>query len=97
MAFLSVDKDFRDVKHALFDIRYKWKNIGLELGLTRTELNNLRRSDEENLDDVVEMWLKRRQLNPTWKTLVTALRQKTVDEDSVADAIEQKYLEEASR
>ena len=96
MAFLS-EKDFRNIKHALYDIRYKWRAIGLELGLTVGELKNLRRSDEDNLDDVVEKWLKRCQLNPTWKTLVMALRQKTVDEGSVADAIEHLYLEGASR
>ena len=96
MAFLS-EKDFRDVKHALYDIRYKWKAIGLELGLTRGDLNNLRRSDDENFEDVVEKWLKRRKLKPTWETLVTALRQKTVDEDGVADTIEDEYLKGASR
>ena len=76
----------------LYDLRYKWEAIGLELGLARGELKNLKGDDDEKLRDVVEKWLKRRQLNPTWSTLAAALRQKTVDADNVADEIEEVFV-----
>ena len=90
--YLTVEKDFRDVLYMLYDIRYNWEGIGYELGLSRADLKNLKGDSEKNIGDVIEKWLKRRRLNPTWETLAAALRQKTVDADDVADKIEEKYL-----
>ena len=76
----------------LYDIRYAWKAIGIELGLSRADVNNLKHDNEENLGDVIEKWLKRSHLKPTWMSLAAALREKTVDADNIADEIEEKYL-----
>ena len=92
--FLTVEKHFREVQYVLHDIRYKWEAIGIALGLSRADVNNLKGDDEKNLGDVIEMWLKRRHLKPTWTTLAAALQQKTVDAGNVADEIEEKYLGE---
>ena len=76
----------------LYNIRYNWKAIGYELGLSRLDLKHLQGDNEKNIRNVIEMWLKRHRLNPTWATLAAALRQKTVNADHIADEIEAKYL-----
>ena len=92
MDFLTVEKDFRNVWHVLYDIRHKCKAIGYELGLSKRDLINLQGNDEENMSDVIEKWLRRHRLNPTWATLAAALREETVNANYIADEIEAKYL-----
>ena len=91
---LTVRKNFQDVRHLLYDIRYKWETIGYALGLTRADIKNLKGSDDEKLSEVVDKWLKRHKPSPTWETLVAVLRHTTVEADDIADMIEAKYLRE---
>ena len=91
MKLLTMD-DFTTVRKAMYDARDKWEEIGEELGLTRSDLRHLTGNNYTKLGEVVEKWLQRRQLNPTWKTLAAVLREKTVDRPDLADDIERDYL-----
>ena len=91
MMLLTMD-NFNDVKKELYDAQDKWQEIGEELGLKRSDLKHLTGDHHEKLRQVVEKWLQRRELNPTWKTLAAALRNITVDRPDLADEIETKYL-----
>ena len=86
-------EDFCAVRKILHDARDKWEAIGEELGLKRSDLKHLKGDNYMKLGEVVEMWLQRRRLNPTWKTLADALREETVDREDIADKIEHKHLE----
>ena len=88
---LTMD-DFTTVRKVLYDARDKWEKIGEEIGLTRSDLKHLTGDHYTKLGEVVEKWLQRRQLKPTWNALATALREKTVDRPDLADEIERKYL-----
>ena len=92
MELLTYKDDFNSVKKELDTARDKWEEIGEELGLGREDLKHLEGSKREKLRQVVEMWLQRSQLKPTWKSLADALREKEVDRPDLADEIERKHL-----
>ena len=51
--------DFHKVYKELFDAREKWKLIGLELGLQRSDLNNIEKEhtgNDRRLEEVLTMW-----------------------------------------
>ena len=84
---LTMDK-FTAVKKLLFDARNKWEEIGEELGLRREDLRHISGNDDnKKLGEMLEKWLQRSQLNPTWQNLANALRQPQVDRGDIADKI----------
>ncbi len=86
--------DFPAVCAALREGRYKWQQIGIELGLSYEDLVNLQdeyRLSERCLSHMIHMWLSRRSLRPTWESLIAALREITVGEEGLAADIEEMY------
>lgn len=85
---LSID-DKKEVLEALHQVRAKWRYIGLGL---QVEPGNLDAIESEQLDCqgrldcVVTIWLERGQ-NCTWTALAEALRNKTVGEGALANAL----------
>ena len=89
--------NFPAVRKVLYDARDKWEPIGEELGLKRSDLKHLTGNNYQKLGHVVEMWLTRSQLNPTWQSFARALREPPVDRDDIADEIESKHLGTSTR
>lgn len=93
---ILTEKDLPDVLKALRDARGKWKEIGLVLGIPITDLNTIEMESDNKVDKCLEnmitIWLKRRSLNPSWQSLIEALKEPTVGEEGVADDIEKKYV-----
>ena len=81
-------KDLVKVRGLLYDVRRKWYDIGLELGIPATELDNIKIQYHNDLDDclreVVRMWLKSCDIPPTWQALANALQAKAVNEKALA-------------
>ena len=89
--------DFREVYSILHDVRDKWRYIGLELGLKRSDLNNIEKDygskgNERCLEEMVAKWISMRSLVPTWKSLVRALNAKGVEEEGLADDINESKI-----
>ena len=93
---LKVDTDFRDVKEAVYDARRKYYQIGLELGLKQPDVKTIATQHgndyDQGLDNVLVKWMNQRNLIPTWKSLSKALRSPLVDEESLADDIDEAKM-----
>ena len=98
---LKID-DLNNVKHALWDARAKWRNIGSCIGVDEGTLDTMKGKDHgESLSDVLSYWLrgvhnpKEKNSKPrTWHTLIEALRDKVVNEEAMANKFEkEKYLD----
>ena len=86
--------DLGEVYEALFEISHKWYNIGLALGVQVSRLENIKQQHEKNFEncllEMLKTWLKQIEKPRTWAALVDALKRKTVQECSVALAIQDK-------
>ena len=72
----------------MWDSRYKWYNIGLQLHLTIHELKNIEAEDsslEKRFNLMIETRLKQKPC--TWRNLYEALMHKTVNMPNVADEL----------
>ena len=81
------------VLEELIDVGKKWFRLGLALGLKKPTLKKIKDENDDVDDCKLEMltqWLEH--LNPSWRSLVDALRNPTVKHEEVADVIEKKYL-----
>ena len=88
------EKDLLNVMEELADVRAKWYNIGLGLGLSVGTLNSIeteRNNTSDSLRATLMKWLNAYSPPPTWGKVVEALRTKTVDEARLAAHLEQKY------
>ena len=82
-----------NVMEELADVRAKWYNIGLGLGLSVGTLDGIK-ADHSNTSDclreALKTWLKNLP-PPTWSKVLEALRTQTVAEASLAAHLEHKY------
>ena len=84
---------YQAVRKALLTVRPQWRNIGLALGIPLFKLNEFNGSLEDRMDKVIEVWLYYAYSTPTWRALVDALRDDTIEGGRpVAAEIEAKYM-----
>ena len=86
-------KDLLNVMEELADVRAKWYNIGLGLGLSVGTLDGIKADHSNTLDclrEALKTWLKTLP-PPTWSKVVKALKTQTVAEASLAAHLERKY------
>ena len=88
------EMDLLNVMEELADVRAKWYNIGLGLGLSVGTLDGIK-AEHSNISDCLRealtTWLKAHPPLPTWSKVVDALRTKTVGEARLATDLECKY------
>ena len=88
--------ELKTVYNVLYDVRYKWRYIGINLGIPVSDLKTIESEHHGNigrcLEEVVSLWLRRPSLNPRWQTLIDALQAKSVDEVALAYKIKEKYI-----
>lgn len=84
--------DFAQVLKCLHGVRSKWLNIGLELGVHITDLNDIER--EGNDDSIRLRKMLTRALNSqrtvTWKQICEALYSPVIDESVYAKRLEEE-------
>ena len=89
---LTID-DLRMVNKAVYDMRDKWFQFGVELGIQPGTLKSIKRKSlqdpDECLLELLTEWLKTEE--PTWKKLVEALKSDTVSEANLAKRIERDH------
>ena len=84
----------RVIMEELNDVRAKWNNIGLQLGVSVGTLDAIKKQCNDHSDclrETLTTWLKRYPPPPTWGYIIAALRSSTVDETKLASDLEQKY------
>ena len=84
------------VKSALWDVREKWKDLGVELSVTQTTLDSIdiaQRGDSGScLREILAVWLKGSGAGDTprtWSSIITALKE--VEEMTVAKSVEYQF------
>ena len=95
--------DLNNVKHDLWDARAKWRNIGS--CIDEATLDTMKEKDPgESLRDVLSHWLrgvynpKEKNSKPrTWHTLINALRNKTVNEEVMANELKKKQCPDTNQ
>ena len=89
-------EDLRIVQNTLWDTRYKWYNMGIELGMAVTDLDVIKdgclRNADECLTGLLVQWLRQLNPPPNWKAIVKALQSPAVNFPQLACKIENKYL-----
>ncbi len=79
--------NLRDVLRAVYSARAKWRFIGLELGLSPDDLDNIKKEsqdNEERIEKVLTKWLRQPSLNPSWESLAECLRSEVVGREDLA-------------
>ena len=89
--------DLKEVRKAVWEARTEWMNIGIELNILKTGLDEIKATVQggnpgECLTEMLSLWLKQNDPSPTWSTLITALKQPTVGLQQIAEEIEEKYI-----
>ena len=83
------------VRHELYSAARKWYDIGLELDVKCSTLDNIRDmykdNNEDSLREMIKMFLQRSTPIPTWRAIVDALNAKAVGYSQLAEEIEKKY------
>ncbi len=85
--------DLIDVLTELLDVSSNWENIGLGLRLSPGILQALKgpyKPPEDCLRDMLREWLNRSP-DPSWQSLIRALRSPVVGKDTLASHLEAKY------
>jgi hypothetical protein len=79
----------------IWEARNRWFNIGFGLNLEVSDLEEIRQTYRDKVDDcfldMLKKWL-RTSPRPTQSNLITVLREKTVGFDQLAEELESKHL-----
>ena len=86
---------FEDLKHHLENIVEQWYELGLQLDVPISKLNEIRCNNTSDVYQckllMLQEWQRRPSLKPSWCTLVDALR--NMKENVVADRILRQFSE----
>ena len=84
----------RQVRGACWAARAHWMDIGIELGLDKTDLDAIKTSYGDNLTqcftEMLTLWLKQANPLPTQRALVEALRKPAVNQNQLAQRVEKE-------
>ena len=94
---LSID-DLQKVQDSTWDVRAKWFNIGLALGISAGTLDAVKKTHQSDCDDcytsVMKIWLRGVDPHPTWAALSDALKSTSVGCGHLAEQlVRSKQLE----
>ena len=86
---------FRAAFSALYSVRHKWFNIGMQLGISSFQLKIIETNSpgsKERLQAMLEYWMNNVVVpQPSWKVLVNSLKVPTVGESMLAKELEEEY------
>ena len=90
-------EDIRYVIEALTEVKLKWFQIGLQLGLPHSTLDCIESKCSNNYDkalyEMIKEWLKLVSDQPhTWNDIVHTLTLQSVNEGRIADKIEKQWI-----
>ena len=95
MLYIGQQVSLKNVRSALYQVRAKWRNIGIELEIDFGTLDDIEKSyrtdNNECLSRMLEHWLKQANPRPSWDAIVEALESSPVGEGCLAKDIRQEY------
>lgn len=79
----------------LSEVVYKWKRIGLQLGIPHHKLMEFKK-DDDPLIRAINFWLKGNveDVETSWKSIVAALNSSHVGEAGLARRLNKKYCKD---
>ena len=100
---MTID-DLDAAVESVWKIRAKWKDIGRCIGVDEGTLNTMKGSDNDCLRDMLTHWLRgvykpgEPNSEPrTWHTLIEALRAREVNEEAMANKLEEEKYPDISQ
>ncbi|XP_064390046.1 uncharacterized protein LOC135337956 [Halichondria panicea] len=89
--------NFNQIHETLFEVRAKWYNLGLALGLDTGTLNSIKLYNKEECEACLRDALTKQKdtTKLTWTKIIKALRNLTVGENTLADKLQRKYAPES--
>ena len=85
----------KNARSALYPVRAKWRNFGIELEIDMGTLDSIERSfhfdHTECLTRMLDYWLKQTDPPPSWDAIVEALESGPVGEGHLAEQLKLKY------
>jgi len=99
MTDLLFPMGIKSLMHQLEDIVRKWYQLGMELGLPPSKLEEIEVNNPGNVLRckrlMLQEWERRPTLKPSWSSLVDALRE--MNENTIADRMSQQCRELCNR
>ena len=97
MSRLLTTRDLKEVYRTTFKANKKWKNILLELDISRATIKNIGENcvgdPEDCYQEGLSKWLEGQGGERSWESLVKALSSPTVDHSDIAMVIERDYIQ----
>ena len=93
-------RDIIRVAEELYELRAKWKILGLVLGLRTSTVDAIDvewRDTADQFIQVIDVFLKQVEPRPTWRVIVNALRSPLIRDHGLARKIEAKYTENGEK
>ncbi len=95
--YLPTDLTLRAICTALGSVKTKWLQIGIQLGIPRSKLQEFKKEDDP-LSAVVEYWLRGNVTESvipiSWESITTALKSEYVGEPGLAQHIRKEYCQQ---
>ena len=90
--------DLSIICEELAKVKYKWKSIGLKLGVPYYKLKEFEK-ESDPLVEVIDYWLKGnvKDVPITWRSIVAVLESSSVEETRLAQFIMKKYCQAEPR
>ena len=90
-----IPENLKDVRDLVWDVRTKWDDLGLELGIKISDLEVIEKNCNKDVNScftkMLLMWLKMVDPFPSWEGLVSALGKSSVGRKDIAEKIKGKY------
>ncbi len=95
---LLTANEFKAVYKATLRARRKWRLIGIELEMSLEDLDDIQGKHgadfHQCLEQMLRGWLNRPTLQPTWKSLSSALKGEMVQEEALANKVDKMWISE---
>ena len=86
--------DLKVVREALYQERSKWDDIGIELGISKNDIDAIRKEKlgdtGECLTELISYYLK--EDNASWSNIILALRAQSINNNDLAQKLEAKFI-----
>ena len=76
----------------LYTVNDMWYDIGFSLQVRRSDLEDLKQSDDDNLTKlkkVIDIWKDTKSSSVTWEKIITVMEDPVIDKKEIADEIRQ--------
>ena len=94
-------KDLATVQTSLWEARPKWYNLGLQLDMAVDDLDAIKHTNLQNVDecltDLLRLWLRQADPRPCWEAVVKALKLPSVNFKQLACKIENEHVTPTSK